>query len=163
MQKTLKISHKRLKISRIKESDRVSSVNVVQGLGISESGGWIRFLRREARGKNKNLSKRWQNKLNPWWNGIIVAASDKICYGGTEKCRNYVNSEALVWNGRSSVWGWLRPLVRAIVHEAKWQQLTRRQIKENPQNLTQKPFRMDEYTPEGVKTADLAGDWRFAV
>ena len=67
-----------------------------------------------GRGKNKNLSKRWQNKLNPWWNGIIVAASDKICYGGTEKCRNYVNSEALVWNGRSSVWGWLRPLVRAI-------------------------------------------------
>lgn len=41
-------------------------------------------------------------------------------------------------------------------NEAKWQQLTRRQIKENPQNLTQKPFRMDEYTPEGVKTADLA-------
>ncbi|MEI3545274.1 MAG: hypothetical protein V8R23_03270 [Alphaproteobacteria bacterium] len=36
-------------------------------------------------------------------------------------------------------------------NEAKWQQLTRRQIKENPQNLTQKPFRMDEYTPEGVK------------
>ena len=30
-------------------------------------------------------------------------------------------------------------------NEAKWQQLTRRQIKENPQNLTQKPFRMDEY------------------
>lgn len=53
----MKISHKRLKISRIKESDRVGGVNVVQGLGISESGGGIRFLRRETAEKIKICQK----------------------------------------------------------------------------------------------------------
>lgn len=41
------------------------------------------------------------------------------------------------------------------LNEAKWQRLMQKQPKENVQNLPQNSFRIDEYTPEGVKIADL--------
>lgn len=41
------------------------------------------------------------------------------------------------------------------LNETKWQRLLQKQPPKTTQNLTQTAFRMDEYTPEGVKIADL--------
>lgn len=41
------------------------------------------------------------------------------------------------------------------VNEAKWQRLQRLQPKEAPKKMPQASFRIDEFTPEGVRIADL--------